>query len=214
MALSRLNSKSLPVQIHWLGNGLRLKIAGPLRLRLFLLRIGAFRCRGRNLDTYGASTGIQWITDNHKRRKPATRCRRSRAFSPEAITSSAQGYRCCALPWSAWGPPHTPPQIAGHSCGADRTISAAHTLSGHGFSIHRGALNIHLRHGGRKLCRLSKCPCRNAPGVQRSVHDQRAVIDDVLAVQGLVMQGFPFGNIQVFHCDRSFLLCDFFQPDR
>ena len=46
----------------------------------------------------------------------------------------------------------------------------------------------------------------NAPGVQRSVHDQRAVIDDVLAVQGLVMQGFPFGNIQVFHCDRSFFI--------
>ena len=99
-------------------------------------------------------------------------------------------------------------QIAGHSCGAGQDdLSGAHTLSGHGFSIHRGALNIHLRHMADGNCAgFQNALAGNAPGVQRSVHDQRAVIDDVLAVQGLVMQGFPFGNIQVFHCDRSFFI--------
>ncbi|CAN4013301.1 Sporulation protein, partial [Dysosmobacter welbionis] len=38
-------------------------------------------------------------------------------------------------------------QIAGDSCRAGQNdLGGAHTLGGQGLSVHRGALNIHLRH--------------------------------------------------------------------
>ncbi|CAN4006849.1 YraN family protein, partial [Dysosmobacter welbionis] len=108
------------VQIHWLGNGLRLKIAGPLRLRLFLLRIGAFRCRGRNLDI----RGVYRNTVDHGQPQAAKKARHQGADDPALFLRKRDNIiglegTDVVLCHGQLGDLHILRlQIAGHSCGA------------------------------------------------------------------------------------------------